>query len=157
MDNVPSVASQKYSIWRTLARGPVPTSVYQAYTPTRQTQPAVADTSGTTKFSAAAGTVAIANRCIVWIAPFTGDVLAGAGTLADTATQSALRAYVAAGGRLCISGEDVGSTLTQNGSTNNAAGGFLFDVLNATLATPNGGTHIPAVNTAPTIADNRIS
>ena len=157
IDNVPAVRSQQYSIWRTLSRGPVPDSVYQAYTPTRQAQPAVADTSGTTKVTAAAGTVAIANRCIVWIAPFTGDVLAGAGTLADTATQNSLRKYVAAGGRLCISGEDVGSTLTQNGSTNNAAGGFLFDVLNATLATPNQGTHIPVLNTAPTVADNRIT
>ncbi len=157
VDNVPAVRSQQYSIWRTLARGPVPNSVYAAYTPTRQAQPAVADTSGTTKVTVAAGSVPVANRCIIWIAPFTGDVLAGAGTLADTATQTSLRAFVAAGGRLCISGQDVGSTLTQNGTTNNAAGGFLSDVLNATLATPNGGTHIPAVNTAPTIADNRIT
>ena len=157
IDNVPAVRSQQYSIWRILSRGPIPTAVYQAYTPTRQAQPAVADTSGTTKVTVAAGTVPVANRCIVWIAPFTGDVLAGAGTLADTATQTALRAYVAAGGRLCISGEDVGSTLTQNGTVNNAAGGFLFDVLNATLATSNGGTHIPVLNTAPTIADNRIT
>ncbi len=157
IDNVPAVRSQQYSIWRTLARGPVPNSVYAAYTPTRQTQPAVADTSGTTKFTAPSASVAVANRCIVWIAPFTGDVLAGSGTLADTATQTSLRNFVAAGGRLCISGEDVGSTLTQNGQVNNAAGGFVFDVLNATLATPNGGTHIPAVVAAPTIADNRIT
>ena len=157
VDNVPAVRSQQYSIWRILSRGPIPASVYQAYTPTRQAQPAVADTSGTTKVTVAAGSVPVANRCIVWIAPFTGDVLAGAGTLADTATQTSLRNFVAAGGRLCVSGEDVGSTLTQNGAANNAAGGFLFDVLNATLATPNGGTHIPVLNTAPTIADNRIT
>gem|GEM_PF-1976542 len=157
IDNVPAVRSQQYSLWRTLSRGPIPATVFQAYTPTRQTQPAVADTSGTTKVTIAGGSVAVANRCIVWIAPFTGDVLAGSGTLADTATQTMLRNFVAAGGRLCISGEDVGSTLTQNGTVNNAAGGFLFDVLNATLATSNGGTHIPAVNTAPTIADNRIT
>jgi len=157
VDNVPAVRSQQYSLWRTLSRGPIPDAVYQAYTPTRQPQPAVADTSGTTKITIAAGSVPVANRCIVWISPFTGDVLAGAGTLADTTTQTSLRKYVAAGGRLCISGEDVGSTLTQNGQTNNAAGGFLSDVLNATLATSNGGTHIPAVNTAPSIADNRIT
>ena len=157
IDNVPAVRSQQYSIWRTLARGPIPAAVYAAYTPTRQTQPAVSDTNGTTKVTAPAGSVAVANRCIVWIAPFTGDVLAGAGTLADTATQTALRNYVAAGGRLCVSGEDVGSTLTQNGAVNNSVGGFLSDVLNATLATPNGGTHIPALVAAPSIADNRIT
>jgi len=166
IDNVPAVRSQQYSIWRTLARGPVPDSVYAAYLPTARSQPAVSDTSGTTKITfPAAPRVAVANRCIVWISPFTGDVLAGAGTLADTATQQALRNFVLGdgtaahpgGGRLCVSGQDVGSTLTQNGQTNNAAGGFLFDVLNASLATPNGGTHIPAVTANNVIGQNRIT
>ena len=166
IDNAPAVRSQQYSIWRTLARGPVPASVYRAYLPTFQSQPAVADTNGATKFSiAAAPRVPVANRCIVWVSPFTGDVLAGPGTLADTATQRDLRNFVLGdgtaanpgGGRLFISGQDVASTLTQNGQTNNAAGGFVFDVLNATLATPNGGTHIPAVLNNVTVGQNRIT
>jgi len=166
IDNAPAVRSQQYSIWRTLARGPVPASVYRAYLPTFQSQPAVADTNGATKVSiAAAPRVPVANRCIVWVSPFTGDVLAGPGTLADTATQRDLRNFVLGdgtaanpgGGRLFISGQDVASTLTQNGQTNNAAGGFVFDVLNATLATPNGGTHIPAVLNNVTVGQNRIT
>jgi len=156
-DNVPSVRSQQYSIWRTLARGPLPGAVYSAYLPRPVTQPAIQDTTAPTPVSVKAGPVAVANRCILWISPFTGDVLAGPGTLADTATQASLRAFVAAGGRLCVSGQDVGSTLTQNGQTNNKAGGFLSDVLNATLASPNAGTHIPAIVTNPAVADHRIT
>ena len=156
-DSVPSVRSQQYSIWRTLARGPVPSAVYSAYLPRPATQPAVQDTSAPTPVSIKAGPVTVANRCILWISPFTGDVLAGPGTLADTATQADLRAFVAAGGRLCVSGQDVGSTLTQNGATNNKAGGFLPDVLGASLASPNAGTHIPTIVAGPVVADHRIT
>lgn len=166
IDNVPAVRSQQYSIWRTLARGPVPASVYRAYLPTFQSQPAIKDPNAATNLNIpAAPRVPVANRCIVWISPFTGDVLAGSGTLADTATQQDLRNFVLGdgtptnpgGGRLFVSGQDVASTLTQNGQTNNRAGGFVFDVLNATLATSNGGTHIPAVVPNITAGQNRIT
>ena len=155
LDGAPNVQSQQYSIWRTLARGPVPASVYAAYEPSLQTQPAVNDSGGAKTVTAAAGTVTVATRCILWISPFTGDVLAGPGTLADPNTQNDLRAFVKAGGRLCVSGQDVGSALTQNGTVANAAGGFLSDVLNATLVSPNQGTHLPVGGTD--TANNRIS
>ena len=132
--------SQQYSIWRILSRGPVPASVYKAIEPTIRAQPAVVDANAPTAVNIPAGSVRSANRCILWLSPFTGDVLAGAGTLLDAGTQASLRSFVAAGGRLCISGQDVGSSLTQNGTVNNAAGGFLPDVLNAKLASPNAGT-----------------
>ena len=155
VDGAPAVRSQMYSIWRTLARGPVPASLYAAYEPTLQSQPAVSDAGGAAPVAVAAGTVPVANRCIVWISPFTGDVLAGPGTLADPNTQASLRAFVAAGGRLCISGQDVGSALTQSGTVNNAPGGFLSDVLNATLVSANQGTHLPMGGTD--TVNNRIS
>ncbi len=154
-DGSPNVRSQRYSLWRTLARGPVPASLYAQYEPQVQNQPAVNDAGGTTPVTAAAASVPVATRCIVWISPFTGDVLAGPGTLADPATQSNLRAFVAAGGRLCVSGQDVGSALTQNGTVNNGPGGFLSDVLGATLVSSNQGTHIPAGGTS--AVNNRIS
>ena len=154
-DNLPNVRSQRYSLWRTLARGPVPASVYAAFEPTLQSQPAVSDAGGAAAVSAAAGTVAVATRCIIWVSPFTGDVLAGPGTLADPGTQANLRAFVAAGGRLCVSGQDVGSSLTQGGTINNSAGGFLSDVLGATLVSSNQGTHLPAGGASAT--NNRIS
>ncbi len=155
-DGSPNVRSQRYSLWRTLARGPVPASLYAAYEPTApQNQPAVSDAGGATPVTAAAASVPVATRCIVWISPFTGDVLAGPGTLADPNTQANLRAFVAAGGRLCVSGQDVGSSLTQNGTVNNGPGGFLSDVLGATLVSPNQGTQIPSGGTSAT--NNRIS
>ena len=154
-DQLPNVRSQAYSIWRTLARGPIPTSVYAAYEPSLQAQPAVSDAGGAAAVSIPAGTVPVATRCIVWISPFTGDVLAGPGTLVDPNTQNNLRSFVAAGGRLCVSGQDVGSALTQNGTANNGPGGFLSDVLNATLASSNQGTHLPMGGTD--TVNNRIS
>ena len=152
-DGVSSVRSQQYSIWRILSRGPVPASVYQLYEPTIVNQPVVNDTAG--KVNIPAGKAAVANRCIFWLSPFTGDVLAGAGTLSDAGTQNSLRAFVKAGGRLCVSGQDVGSALTQNGTANNVSGGFLPDVLNATLVSSNAGTHEPAPATPNT--DERLT
>ncbi len=155
-DGLPNVRSQQYTLWRTLARGPVPAALYAAYEPTTpQSQPAVSDAGGATTVTAAAASVPVANRCIVWISPFTGDVLAGPGTLADPNTQANLRAFVGAGGRLCVSGQDVGSSLTQSGTVNNGPGGFLSDVLGATLTSPNQGTQIPSGGTSP--VNNRIS
>ena len=154
-EGLPKVHSQLYSLWRTLARGPVPSAIYAAYEPAIQTQPAVSDAGGAATVTVAAGPVAVATRCILWISPFTGDVLAGPGTLIDPNTQASLRAFVKAGGRLCVSGQDVGSALTQNGTVNNTAGGFLSDVLNATLVSANQGTHTPQGGND--IGNNRIS
>ena len=156
VDGFPSVRSQQYSLWRILSRGPVPDAVLRAYEPSVVTQPAVNDPGSPAKINVAAAKVPVANRCILWLAPYTGDVLSGAGTLIDPATQTSLKSFVAAGGRLCVSGQDVGSALTQGGTVNNNAAGFLSTVLGATLATPSGGTHIP-VPTGTTNADNRIS
>jgi len=155
VDGVPSVRAQQYTIWRILSRGPVPASLYKSYEPTLGTQPAVNDPGAKpSPVNIAAGTVAAANRCIVWLAPYTGDVLAGPGTLTDSATQAALTSFVAAGGRLCISGQDVGSALTQGGTVNNDASGFLSTVLGATLKTTGGGTHLAVSANA---ADSRLT
>ena len=155
IDGVPAVASQQYSIWRVLARGPVPASVYQQYEPTFTTQPAVNDTTVTPTIAFPAGKVPNANRCIIWLSPFAGDLLVGPGTITDPATQANLRAFVTAGGRLFMTGQDVGSALTQGGTTSNAAGGFLVDVLGASLVTPNKGTF--NAQGGGDIANNRIS
>ncbi len=155
VDGVPAVGSQRYSIWRTLARGPVPDSVFQSYEPTTSTQPAVSDNTVTPAVTYPAGQVTVAPRCIVWSAPFAGDLLVGPGTITDPATQTSIRAFVEAGGRLFVTGQDIGSAITQNGTTGNAAGGFLSDVLGATLVTGNKGTH--SATGGGDIANNRIS
>lgn len=155
IDGVPAVTSQRYSIWRTLSRGPVPDSVFQSYQPKTASQPAVSDSTVTPAVTYPAGQVTVAPRCIVWSAPFAGDLLVGPGTITDPATQTSLRAFVKAGGRLFMTGQDVGSAITQNGTTGNTAGGFLSDVLGATLVTGNKGTH--NATGGADIANNRIS
>jgi len=154
VDGAPSVASQKYSIWRILSRGPLPQSILNSYLPTKQQQPAVQDTQSTSAAyrNIGAGTVLDAHRCVIWVSPYTGDLLTDPGTIDDPgafnrpgapdrqSTQTILRKFVQGGGRLFVSGQDVGSTLTLGGSVANAPGGFLSDVLNATLASTGGGT-----------------
>ena len=93
-----------------------------------------------------------ASQCVIWLSPYTGDVLADPGTIDDPgnigqtgvttprqSTTSILTSFVQAGGRLCVTGQDVGSTLTLNGTVANTAGvatstpNFLPDVMNAVL------------------------
>jgi len=172
-DGNPDVGSQRYAIWRILSRGPVPDAVLNSYLPSRQTQPAIADTLSPDAAyrSIPAGDVLDAHRCVVWMSPYTGDLLTDPGSLGDPgtpaqngatvrlSTQTVLRNFVLGdgtaahpgGGRLFITGQDIGATLTLGGSVSNSAGGFLPDVLNATLATPGGGTR------ALTATANRIT
>ena len=154
VDGSPAVGSQKYSIWRILARGPLPQSILNSYLPTKQLQPAVIDKQSTSAayINVPAATVLDAHRCVLWISPYTGDLLADPGTIDDPgafnrvgapdrqSTQTILRGFVQGGGRLFVTGQDVGSTLTTGGSVANGAGGFLSDVLNATLTSSGGGT-----------------
>ena len=163
-DGNPDVGSQRYAIWRVLARGPVPDAVLNSYLPSRQAQPAILDTlSPQAAFrNIPAGSVMDAHRCVVWMSPYTGDLLTDPGALDDPgtpaqngatvrpSTQTVLRNFVLGdgtpahpgGGRLFITGQDIGGTLTLGGSVGNSAGGFLPDVLNATEVTPGGGTRL---------------
>ncbi len=148
------VASQRYSLWRILSRGPLPQSILNSYLPTKQLQPEVKDrqASNAAYTSVPAATVLDAHRCVLWISPYTGDLLADPGTIDDPgafnrpgapdrqSTQTILRGFVQGGGRLFVTGQDVGSTLTTGGSVANGAGGFLSDVLGASLASSGGGT-----------------
>jgi len=164
-DGAPNVKSQRYGIWRILSRGPVPTSLLSSYLPGTVQQPAIADPAG---ISAPAATILDAHRCVLWLSPYTGDVLADPGTIDDPgnvgtagvtnarqSTTSILTAFVKAGGRLSVFGQNVGSTLTQNGTVANAPGAagspnFLPDVLGATLVPNVSGGNVLAGT------DNRI-
>ncbi len=154
VDGVSYDNSQKYSIWRILARGPVPQQILNSYLPTKQGQPAVVDLQGVAPYkNVPAATVLDAHRCIIWVSPYTGDLLTDPGALDDPgsfnapnqpdrqSTQTILRNFVTGGGRLFIGGQDVGSGLTLGSAATNAPGGFLSDVLNATVTSSNGGTN----------------
>ncbi len=150
--SVPFVNSQKYTIWRILSRGPVPDTLLQSYQPTLTQQPVVVDPATGGAGTVPAQLVLDAHRCIIWLAPYTGSLLVDPGTLDDldltgvpnvnnrVRTQQALRSFVSNGGRLCITGQDVGSTLTLAGVSGNTPGGFLPDVLNASFNPAQTGT-----------------
>lgn len=145
---VPFVRSQKYSLWRILSRGAIPQSVLAAYQPTFQSQPAVADATNNVN-APAAPNVTVANRCVLWISPYTGDLpLIDAGSLENPTTQTTLQSFVNAGGRFFLSGQDVVNALTLGGSKSNT---FVSNVLNAAFASDAGGSTILAGN------NNRIS
>ena len=135
--NVPFVKSQKYSLWRILSRGPIPQSVLGAYQPTFQSQPPVTDTINNVKADAAPN-VPVANRCVIWVSPYTGELpLIDAGSLENATTQDSLTAFVNGGGRLCITGQNVAGAFTIQGQKTSA---FLNNVLGADFATSSGGS-----------------
>ena len=123
--------TQRYDIWRVLCRGPVPATVLSQYLPRTITQPPDV-ASGET----AERVVQVADRCVIWHAPYAGNVFAGPGAITDTSTQSNLAAFVAAGGRLVVNGQDVAWALTLDGSAPNS---FVSNVLRAQYVrdTPN--------------------
>ena len=138
VDSLPDPRSQRYDIWRILSRGPLDPAVLRNYQPGTDSQPAVADTAG--GVTAPAGTVTVATKCVIWLSPFTGDLVFTPGSLTDQSTQRELAEFLngsatdnfAGGGRLCISGQDVGSA--------NQGSNFLATVLSASLVSLNGGS-----------------
>jgi hypothetical protein len=150
--NVPQ--SQAYSIWRILSRGPLDPTLLTTlptknvntgkleggYLPTTVSQPAVNDTiRGFT--SPASTSVVVATRCVIWASPFTGDQpLNVTGSIDDPATQTLLRQYVASGGRLFMTGQEIATAITQGGQASNGAGGFVYDVLNGQYVSNGAGS-----------------
>lgn len=115
--------TQHYDQWRILSRGPVPSTVLQSYAPTVAMDPPDVLSGGTTPIQ-----VTLAPRCVLWHAPYTGDLFTGPGDLLDVATQLTLANYVAQGGRLFVNGQDIAWGLTLGGTGSNQ---FLTNVLKA--------------------------
>lgn len=105
------------AIWRVLCRGPVDAPTYNAYTPLPLPQP-----------PGLAIPAQDADRMLLWISPYTGDLLVQPGTLLDADVQQSLSSFVSAGGRLFVTGQDVAWALTKNGTQANS---FLTGVLRA--------------------------
>ncbi|BDI28313.1 hypothetical protein CCAX7_003640 [Capsulimonas corticalis] len=140
----PLVKSQQYAIWRTLCHDPIDSSVLSIFGPnkTLEPQPAIVDTA--LGLNAPATSVPVATRCVLWFSPFTNDLFVGDGTLSDPNIQATLSSFVAGGGRLLVSGQDVVSQ-----SSNSASSNFVSNTLNVALTNPAGGT--PAMSAG---ADN---
>jgi hypothetical protein len=109
------------AIWRILCRGPLDFATLNSYTPLPLTPIAgspVPSQDG--------------DHMVIWATPYTGDVFAQPGTLLDVSTQNELAAFVSAGGRLLVTGQDVGWALTKNGVQTSP---FLLNTLHASFVT----------------------
>jgi hypothetical protein len=135
---LPAATSQQYSLWRILARGPIPQNVLMSFAPTFESQPAAGAIPADPH-------VPVATKCVIWSDPYAGDLFMGPGTLTDPVTQSEIKAFVAAGGRLCVTGQSIARTLTADGVVGNGPGGFLNDTLGVTWATTT-TFHTPALS-----------
>lgn len=117
--NIP--VTGRYDIWRIICRGPIPDSILNQYGARVEVQPPDVLSGGSSPRQQV-----VAERCVIWHAPYTGDLFVGPGTLLDTSVQNQLRNFVARGGRLFVNGQDVAWGLTLGGGAPNA---FLSQVL----------------------------
>lgn len=112
-----------YDFWRILAKGPIPETVLNDYVPTRDEQPR---RQGNGTYISVQQPVP--RRAVVWNSPYTGDVMAGGGTILDQDTQNKLTTYRNRSGRLVVSGGDILWALNL-GQTGNVFNTFAQDVL----------------------------
>jgi len=103
---------EPYDLWRIICRGPITITDLVYYLPTKETQLSVPDLTGTRE-------VLVADRAVVWAAPHTGDTWVASGSLVDATTQATLANFLDRGGRLMISGQDIGFALTMDGTVQN--------------------------------------
>ena len=125
--------TQSYDIWRIQCRGPVPQSVLNSYAPYFKSIPPDASNPG------APTKVLVAEKCILWHSPYSGDLFVGPGTILDPATQTELTNFVSSGGRLFVCGQDIAWGLTLGGSQPNA---FLTNVLHANYVSQDSQTDV---------------
>lgn len=112
-----------YDWWRILAKGPLPETVLNDYVPSRDEQPRrLADGSFVSVDQP------VPERAVVWSAPYTGDIMAGGGSILDQATQAKLTTYRNRSGRLFVNGGDILWALNL-GSTGPVFNTFAQDVL----------------------------
>lgn len=116
-------------VWRTLSRGPVPSTVIDAYRP-RTTQQINPDPTKDPTFTQKNRNVAVADSYIIWAAPYAANSFVGPGTITDATTQGNLTNFLEAGGRLFVTGRDVAFALSNDSTSTND---FLGNELGATF------------------------
>lgn len=102
-NNVPITG--QYDIWRIQCRGPIPAAVLNLYG-ARTSQPQPPDILATPPETVLRRPL-VADRCVIWHAPYAGDLFVGPGTILDQDTQTLLTGFVNGGGRLFMNGQDV--------------------------------------------------
>ena len=126
-----SFRNNGYDLWRVICRGPVDPQILFSYAPTSvpQIDPAAFNMQPSANGTYPTVQVPVAEKAVYWASPYSGDLWVGRGTITDAATQDLLTQFVQQkGGRLFITGQDIGWALTLNGTlTNN----FITNVLKA--------------------------
>ena len=140
----------RYNIWRILSRGAVSSSVLSDYLPQVLTAPA--DTFKG-EDATIGRTILHSTRYVVWAAPFSGDQFVGPGTITDVQTQNDLENFVTNGGRLFLSGQDIGFALAGQGQANH----FFNSVLKARYITDDAGLFFGLNAATSTIAGNYVN
>lgn len=115
--------TQRYDVWRIQCRGPLPVNVLNRYLPYAVQQPFDPISNTTPK------PVVVAERAVIWHSPYSGDLFVGPGTILDATVQNQLKTFVASGGRLLVTGQDIAWGLTLGGSQ--PANDFLNNTLHA--------------------------
>ncbi len=136
--------------WRILSRGPVPLNVLMEFLPGPPYRPlwsATIDPNTGYPVPPSPGSppdpsLRWGQHAVFWAAPYSGDLFVDEGTILDLDTQANLTAYVNAGGRLLVSGQDIAWGLTHNGGVPNQA--FLQNILGASYVRDDVGGTDPA-------------
>ncbi len=137
---------ERYDIWRIICRGPIQITDLVYYLPTIETQLSVPDLTGSRE-------VLVADRAVIWAAPHTGDVWVAPGSLVDATTQATLGIFMDRGGRMMISGQDIGFALTLDGtSSNNFYSNYLHATYLADDASPGLAQTVDGVDSDPVVA-----
>lgn len=116
-----SILRDTYDLWRVLSRGPLDSGTLASYAPVIDRQPD--PVTPTTLRSRV-----VAERAVLWSAPFAGNVWVGRGSITEPATQTLLTEFVNRGGRIWLTGQDIAWALTANGQASN---NFMSSVLRA--------------------------
>lgn len=149
VDGRPYPVNGRYEIWRILSRGPIPRDVFTAYQP----QPSVTTPPDLANGETAPRQARSVNRMIIWNSTFTRPLFAGPGTIVDPETQAELTNFVAQGGRLFLSGQNVGFALV----TGQSGRSFFSDVLKAQFVNDSGGGSFLVSTAAPAGRDNSVA
>jgi len=133
-----TLRAYNYDFWRILAKGPLPETVLNDYVPVKDEQPRRGPGGTFTTVQQA-----VPRRAVVWNAPYTGDIMAGGGTILDQAVQTLLTTYRSRGGRLYVAGGDILWALNL-GNTGAVISNFARTVLGAQTFTADAGPNTQA-------------
>ncbi len=133
-DSIAGFFGLSYDTWRVICRGRVPATVYSIYKPTIEFQLDPEAQASDPTDAQPTRRVPVSEHMIVWAAPHTGNVWvpSNSGSLVDPAVQADLSNYMSTGGKLFVSGQDIGWALTLNGTTANT---FFTNTLHANFVT----------------------